>query len=73
MMAEVKKKLQFTDMSMRGNILTATTKTSGLRVKGKITLRVDKKTVVEGTIIFKLGTKIKVRVTNIITDKKVKL
>lgn len=72
-MGEVKKKLQFTDMSIQANILTATTKTPGLKVRGKITLRVDKKTVVEGVIISKLGTQVKVRITNVITDKKVKL
>lgn len=72
-MGEVKKKLQFTDMSIQANILTATTKTVGLKVKGKIILRVNKETVVEGTIISKLGTQVKVRITNVITDKKVKL
>ncbi len=72
-MAEVKKKLQFTDMSIQANILTATTKTAGLKVKGKIALKVDKETAVEGVIISKLGTQVKVRITNVITDKKVKL
>ena len=62
--------LKLENVTMKGGIITATSKTSKLRKGGKIVLTVNKYTRAEGVIISKLGTQIKARVTQVFTNKE---
>jgi len=61
--------IELVDITMKGGIITATSKTPKIKRGNKIAMKLDDNTVVECVVIKKLGRQIKARMEKVIIKK----